>query len=566
VTQGDYDDLKDKYDTSQTELTAKKAELTAKTAELTAALVSNETTSGQLAAKTAEIAAADGKLQAIATLLGVANTPEAIAAKITELAGTSTDFQAIATLLSVANTPAAITAGINSLISARDAAEDEKDARQIDLSAANGKLQAIATSLGAANTADAVTAKITELQGKAADLTTTTAALTAANKKLTDIRNLLEVADDALIADKITDLFGKVDDWTTAAADLSAANGKLQSIATLLGVANTSDAITARITALKDKETQLGAATADIQTIALLVGGTADDSAAAIKTKISAIISARTNAIAERDQLILDLAAANKNIAFMGRQLSVLQAGGRSHDTPEAWAAWFAKHDDTITALKTAKAENRTIDAILIGDHIFDEFDDPEKATYDFGTGPVDQYDDFLAYSGFTRANTINLGFSGDTIADMQWRFDEIVTLKDTNQLPVIKRVIVNAGGEDLARAGSTSTPTQKVGSGTAKIIGKRVNALITNVKTGLPNAKVGSLTTVYRSDVNFDDYGDLINEIYNNTTADAVYNSFAAFPNTYPGNFETDGVHLSTEGYMSLNFVMQYVIEVLSD
>jgi lysophospholipase L1-like esterase len=230
-----------------------------------------------------------------------------------------------------------------------------------------------------------------------------------------------------------------------------------------------------------------------------------------------------------------------------------MRAGGTFHE-----ANWFDKHDSTVTALKTAKAEGKTIDAILIGDQVFDRFDDEGVAV----NGSTDYWNTLLNAGSNPIPNTINLGFSGDTIADMQWRFDEILKLKDTEQLPTIKRVIVNAGGEDLARAGSTST--NEIGIGTAKGIGRKINALITSVKTGLPNAKVGSLTTVYRSDVNSNDYGNMTTEIFNHTTADAVYNSFTDFPNTYTGNFETDGVHLSTEGHLSLNFAMQSLMSII--
>jgi hypothetical protein len=172
------------------------------------------------------------------------------------------------------------------------------------------------------------------------------------------------------------------------------------------------------------------------------------------------------------------------------RQISVMQTGGQYHEQ-----GWFDRHDLHITALKAEKTAGRTVDALLIGDDEFDRFDAHDASTY---YNNEDQYDKLLGVP-VSIPTTFNLGIEGDTVGDVAWRVNEILGLRTGDNLPDIRYVVLNVGGNDLKAADSTQTDS----IGSTEYIAKRIRDIASTVKSELSTTtKVGVLTPVYRGDL----------------------------------------------------------------
>jgi hypothetical protein len=150
--------------------------------------------------------------------------------------------------------------------------------------------------------------------------------------------------------------------------------------------------------------------------------------------------------------------------------MEVLKAGGRFHGKDDGGdvnggEAWFTKVDAILNDIRTYKtggvlSDGRTaaadtpVDMLLVGDDVFDRFDDPAENTYDNGSGPVNQYENLLSVSGIP--NTVNASIEGNTVGDARYIVEQIIALGDGR--PAITRIIFNLSANDLYLAGSTQS------------------------------------------------------------------------------------------------------------
>jgi predicted nucleic acid-binding Zn-ribbon protein len=542
----------------QSELDTKTSELDAKITELAAALAANEPLETQLADKAAELTAALADLAAALEASGAKDTTitglnaqitglngqltakaDELAAKVEELetasttlATRNTQIAAIATQLGVANTPSAITAKITELSDG--------------LTGANAQIAAIAVQLGVANTPTAITAKITSIGNEITSLTSQVSTLTGQVETLTGEK-------------------------TALTNSLSAANTQISGIATQLGAENNSGAITAKIADLLAKADQLTAKIAELATanghiseIAALVGNAGDD-VTTIKANINTLKLALANVTTERNTLQDQLAAANTQLAFVTRQLDVMQAGGTYHN-----AAWFTQHDTAIDALKTAKSASKTVDVVLFGDQVFDDFDDAANNIYS-GTN---QYDDFVASLSTKAPNpvapiVVNFAIAGNTAADVMWQVNQVLALSAAER-PNMRYAVVNAGGNDLKNAGSTQSV--ELGSISTGVVAQKVRGIVSHLKTEIGSTTlVGVLSPVYRGDLNDNDQIILRDRVIDTTfytndakpAPDYARDSYTNIKSTQDDRFidPTTKTELSSMGYFAINASLKNIM-----
>jgi hypothetical protein len=121
--------------------------------------------------------------------------------------------------------------------------------------------------------------------------------------------------------------------------------------------------------------------------------------------------------------------------------------------------------------------------------------------------------------------------------------------------------VILNAGANDLAKAGSTQE--KAAGPGNYYYIAEMVRDLASEIKNNSNiSVKVGILTPVYRGDLNDIDQSYLRSEIKSgsySTAPDCIKDSWDGIKDTYTALF-TDN-KLNNIGYYVLN---EYVMQIL--
>jgi lysophospholipase L1-like esterase len=257
-----------------------------------------------------------------------------------------------------------------------------------------------------------------------------------------------------------------------------------------------------------------------------------------------------------------ELAGHEAAAAFRTRQIAVLEAGGQLHDQ-----AWFDGHDGHLAALKAAKAAGRTVNALLLGDDVFDLFD---EHTADQIYNDTDQYDDFLDQSfdyagGSAGAAVVNASIQRDTMGDIAWRVGQILALT-ADERPDIQYVILNAGANDLAKAGSTQE--KAAGAATSSVIATKVRNLASEIRNTI-SAKVGVLTPVYRGDLNDQDQEYLRNYIKGAPYAPIDYikdsRDYISSADTGFNGFYKNDKDLNADGYEGFNYLMQELMTNMS-
>ncbi|MDR1893109.1 MAG: SGNH/GDSL hydrolase family protein [Spirochaetales bacterium] len=284
------------------------------------------------------------------------------------------------------------------------------------------------------------------------------------------------------------------------------------------------------------------------------------------------------------DSLQGDLDQAKKDLALRERQLDVLKAGGSDHSNynegetdpaKKGWEGWFAQYDKIMSDIAkyktggtlsdgTVVAVNTPIDTLLLGDDVFDRFDngDPPGSENAITITSDNMWQILLTVSN----NTVNASIAGNTVGDMQYMADQILSL-GVNSL-TIKRAIVNAGANDLANAGSTQS--LEVGAATASVIANKVGRLVAALMGSANINKVAVLTPVYRGNLNSNDQmylrGGLdqtSNPAYGSTPPDFVKDSWDSIKNTSSDVFENDGQSLTGKGY---NFIRAMITTIVND
>ncbi|MDR1894396.1 MAG: SGNH/GDSL hydrolase family protein [Spirochaetales bacterium] len=287
-----------------------------------------------------------------------------------------------------------------------------------------------------------------------------------------------------------------------------------------------------------------------------------------------ALIMALTACGNELDRLKKELTDKNAEKDLLLRQRGVLVAGGSDHsdfnptgatEAERGWEGWFAQYDKIMSDIAKYKtggtlsdgmvvAPNTPIDTLLLGDDVFDRFDDGTPAGSTNSVSYSGNVWDYMVNN--TTGNTVNASIAGNTVGDMQHIADQILSLGANS--PTIKRVIVNAGANDLARAGSTQSV--EVGSATARVTANNIGRLVAALMGSQNISKVAVLTPVYRGSLNYNDQADLreyldqINDpAYGSTPPDFVTDSWvnAGIQSNISSYF--DGNNLSGDGYLAL-------------
>jgi predicted nucleic acid-binding Zn-ribbon protein len=545
-------DLNGQLDTKQAELTAKQTELTAKQAELTAKQAELDTKQTELDAKQAEIATLTAQKDTLAE--AVANLEAAKTALQTQLSDANTTHAEEKSTLqtSIANLEAAKTALQTQLSDANTAHATETAALQASIAELEAAKTALQTQLSDANTAHAT--EKAALQDSIAELE---AAKTALQTQLSDANTAHATEKAALQAsiaeleDNITALTTQLETLTDENTAYEAENATLQNSVTQL------EGTIATLTAQLEAKTQ-----------SLIEANSAIDTLTAEK---NALIIERDDLLAEKADLTADINAKNAEIALKERQIEVLVAGGSDHSDYEengatlGWEGWFAQYDKIMSDIATYKTggalfdgtpvvANTPIDTLLLGDDVFDRFDDGTPAGSTNSVSSSGNVWDYMVNN--TTGNTVNASIAGNTVGDMQHMADHILSLGVNS--PIIKHVIVNAGANDLANAGSTDTI--EVGSATASVIANKVGRLVAALMGSANINKVAVLTPVYRGNLNSNDQmylrgglDNTNNPAYGSTPPDCVMDSWqhAGIQSSISSYF--DGNNLSGDGYLAL-------------